>query len=178
NGNGDPIGDEFRVDLNTRPVGNSDIATDALDRVIAVWIDAGDALGENVFARRFDNNNTFLEPPFQVDIDPGEFGNQPIDAATIAADNDGGFVVVWRESDVVLYRRFDSSANPLTSEINVAPSTGVGSSFPDVAIDNQNIITILYPRREAVPESGDLVFARRFDENDNPIGEELRVDQG
>jgi len=97
----------------------------------------------------------------------------------LAAGAEGDLTVVWETvllsrpgGDIVL-RRFDTQGTPLTPEIRVTPPEMRQASSPQVAVDSQGRIAVLWAGQDAV---GWSLFLRGFRASGEPAGDAVRVD--
>ncbi len=153
------------------------IATDSNNHIIITWEDPRYS-DDNVFARIFDNIGNPLTNDFRVDQDPN-IGSDP----SIAVDSNDHFIITWEETrfdqnpenDDIFARIFDSTGNPLTNEYRVDQDTGTNEAVePVIATDSNNNFIIAW--NDSRNGNGDI-FARRFDINGAPLGDEFRIDQ-
>src|SRR5262245_37723190 len=87
-------GSEFRANTSTTADQNrAAVAALAEGRFVIVWSDSSglDGSGDGVFGQRFDSGGAKLGPQFRVNA--STTANQTLPA--VAADGEGGFVVVW-----------------------------------------------------------------------------------
>jgi len=99
-------------------------------------------------------------------------------AARVAADGGGRFVVVWAgtgpgDSSGVFARRYRSSGAPIGGEFLV--NSAVGSSEGYVAVDAVADVGFVVAWDATGDGYGYGVFARRFDANGAPIGDDFQV---
>jgi hypothetical protein len=95
-------------------------------------------------------------------------------APAVAVDPNGGFVVVWESDDQggdgtgIFGRRFDSLAKPVDDDFQVNSYTTGSESFPDVAIDPNGKIAIVW---QSLDLDGSLlgVFGRQYDSAGVPL---------
>jgi hypothetical protein len=112
---------------------------------------------------------------FRVNEDPAGPQVNP----DLAADAKGDLTVVWETvlpsrpgGDIVL-RRFDTQGTPLTPEIRVTPPEMRQAEGPQLAVDSQGRIAVLWWGEDAV---GRGLFLRGFRASGEPAGEPVRVD--
>jgi len=177
---GNALTDEFRVDQATglTEAGEPVIATNSNNEFTIAWTDFRAGHGD-IFARRFDMNGTPLENEFRIDQDTGFNDAGSPEIATAINNN---FIIAWTDyrsgHGDVLARIFDGNGNPLTNEFRVNQFTGFppGEAAEDsaIAINSNNRIIITWEDPRYVE---DMVFARIFDSNGNPLTDDFRVDQ-
>src|SRR5262245_28899231 len=101
-----PLGSEFQVNTySTNAQRYPSLAVDAEGDFVVVWESyTEDGSGFGIFARRFSSAGGPQASEFQVNL----FTTTHQGEATVAADSDGDFVVVWRSNsqDATLYGVF------------------------------------------------------------------------
>jgi len=101
--------------------------------------------------------------------------------AAIAMDNDGNFVVVWSSygqdgsSNGIFGRLYDPNCGRLGEEFQVNTTSSGNQTEPAVAMDAAAGFVVTWHGPGFVEEDEDDIFARRFDPNGLPVGEEFRV---
>jgi len=101
--------------------------------------------------------------------------------ADIAMDAEGNFLVVWSSyrqdghSGGVFGQRFDTGGNPVGEEFQVNTATQGNQTEPSVAVDAVGNFVIVWHGPQSVADSNEDIFARRFDANGQPLGDEFRV---
>jgi len=97
----------------------------------------------------------------------------------LAMDAAGNFVVVWTDTfqsghSGIFARRFDAAGHPLgTGEIHVDGGTGEEQAYPVVASDPKGNFVVVWQSLQDEATAG--VFARRYDTEGNPLGDEFRI---
>lgn len=172
-----PIGSEFLV--NTYTTGsqrNPAVAADSSGDFVVVWESLGqDGSAYGVFGQRFSSDGVPRGSEFRVNITTLE--NQR--AASVAASDDGGFVVVWQSNSQessydVRAQRFDSSGNRLGPTFQVNTYTSFDQRDPKVSVDSEGRFTVVWTSQR---QDGDGlgVFGQRFDPTGAPNGSEFQV---
>jgi hypothetical protein len=170
-----PAGAEFRVSTGSAALPTAPaVAMDPSGRSIVVWGKGGDIAG-----RRFDGSGRALDGELVVNTDTSAFHVKP----AVAVDALGGFVVVWESfepepSDYAIRgQRFDASGAPVGGEFRVDTATTDRQHHPVVAADPTGGFLLVWEghdlRGASLDSSG--IFAQRYDESGEPIGEELRI---
>ncbi len=107
--------------------------------------------------------------------------------SVIAGSDSGAFVVVWESEDQdgddfgIFARLFDSDGLPTSGEFQVNTYTTGGQTIPDVAMDPAGTgFVVVWSSTDfggGAHQDGDLggVFARVFDADGNPAGDEFQV---
>ena len=167
---GAAISADFQIDVYT--VGRQrDVAVAALPdgKFVVAW-HGGYYEGDPLFARRFDADGVAQSVQFQVSAATAVYPDVP----TVAAADDGAFVVVWEDSDSVSRLRgrlFDASGSPLGAEIDVA--SGGTPWRPNVAMSATGEFQVVWIE---VPDDGhNRVIARSFDADGNTLATEFQV---
>jgi hypothetical protein len=171
------IGSQFLV--NTYTTGsqrNPAVAADSLGNFVVVWESLGqDGSAYGVFGQRFSSDATPRGSEFRVNMTTAD--NQR--AASVAADDDGGFVVAWQSNSGqtsydVRAQRFDSGGNRLGSTFQVNTYSSFNQRDPDVTVDAEGRFTIVWAS-EVQDGDGRGVFGQQFDSTGAPNGSEFRV---
>ena len=101
--------------------------------------------------------------------------------AAIAMDNDGNFVVVWSSynqdgsSNGIFGRLYDPNCGQLGEEFQVNTTSSGNQTEPAVAMDAAAGFVVTWHGPGLVEEDEEDIFARRFDTDGLPIGDEFRV---
>jgi len=96
-------------------------------------------------------------------------------------DEDGNFVVVWSSygqdgsSNGIFGRLFDSNCGQLGEEFQVNAASSGNQTEPAVAMDAAAGFVVTWHGPGFIEEDREDIFARRFDPNGLPVGEEFRV---
>lgn len=95
-----------------------------------------------------------------------------------AAASATGFVVVWSSLDSSHYgvfaRRYDTSGNPLSGELQVNTVEAAAQIDPDVASGPGGEFVVVWAGDDQDGD-GAGIFAQRFDASGNPAGDEFQV---
>jgi len=101
--------------------------------------------------------------------------------AAIAMDEDGNFVVVWSSygqdgsSNGIFGRLFDANCGRLGEEFQVNTTSSGNQTEPAVAMDAAAGFVVTWHGPGFIEEDREDIFARRFDPNGLPVGDEFRV---
>lgn len=175
-GSGNPIGSRFLV--NTYTEADEDypaVAPDGEGGFVVVWEGHRGAAGLSVFGQRFDASGS----PVGVEFPLGSSTSEPQGRPEIVRESSGGFFVVWESEGVaapalgLVGRRFDDSANPLSSEFQVNTHTTGLQARPVAAAATDGVVVVWHSENQ--DGSGDGVYAQRFDREGNRVGSEFRV---
>jgi hypothetical protein len=159
---GAPLGPEFAVNTYTTNEQIRPAVSVAGDQGFVVAWDSWqqDGSGYAVQGRRYDATGTPLGPEFQVNAYTTGMQEYP----DVAADDDRGFVVLWRGSQDGSYRsvharRFDASGLATTGDLLVNTYTTGFQQYQSVATDGAgNYIVVWYTPHPA--DSADTVGQR------------------
>jgi hypothetical protein len=159
---GQAVAGEFQVNLWT--VDHQDYPSVALDAdgdFVIVWQSLfQDGYGHGVFGRRFDSAGNAQGGELQI----AATGTASEYDAAVAAEDDGDFVVTWESHAAydfhVFMRRFDSSGNAETGDIQVNTYTANSAARPQVSASGSRFVIAW----QTLGEDGDGfgVFAQRF----------------
>jgi hypothetical protein len=159
---GGAVADEFQVNLSTGDAQDyPSVALDADGDFVIVWQSLfQDGYGEGVFGRRFDSAGNALGGELQIAATntASEYD------AVVAAEDDGDFVVAWESAAAydfhVFLRRFDSSGDAQTGDIQVNTFTVSSGARPNVSASGSRFVIAW----QTPGEDGDGfgVFAQRL----------------
>jgi len=178
NENGVAQGGEFAVNTFTTSTQEAPSAgMDSAGNFVIVWMSfAGDGSGFGISGQRFSTAGAPLGGEFVVNTTTS--GNQMSPSVAMALG--GEFVVVWQSPDQdgdqegIFARRYDSSGNPLSSEIPVNTYTTDRQFRASVDIEPTGGFVVAW-QSEGQDGNGSGVFARRFDALGAPISGELAL---
>ncbi|MEM9540606.1 MAG: S8 family serine peptidase [Cyanobacteria bacterium P01_E01_bin.42] len=174
------IGDEFQVNTYTsdhqmRPA----IASLSDGSFVITWESEGqDDKFRGIFAQRYDNLGNPLGQEFQVNtrIDGAE--NNP----DITALSDGSFLITWHPYSISSYdgvfaQRYDSQGNKVGSEFQLDTTQPHYQSFPKITgLSDGGYVAIWQSHQLNVfNETAADLYGRRFDANNNPIGDDFLI---
>lgn len=175
---GVPIGGGFRINSFTTGDQHSPaVAADGQGGFVVVWqSDSQDGAGWGVFGQRYDASGLPLGGEFQVNSYTFEDQERP----SVAADGARRFVVVWQSygqdgsHSGVFGQRFDAGGSPAGPEFQVNLTTAWTQYGPAVAADESGDFVVAW---NSLFQDGDVlgVFARRFDADGSPLGDEFQV---
>ena len=184
---GMPVGGEFQVNTYTTSLQRYP-AVAPLDGggFVVVWSSGGssgtDTSNNSVQGQRFDSTGAPAGAEFQVNT----YTTSSQDFSTVAPDESGGFIAVWRSEgsagtdtsgDSIQARRFDAEGVPQGSEFQVNAYT-TGNQFGySVGPDGTGGLVIVWESAASgeTDTSGDSMHARRFDAAGNPAGDQFQV---
>lgn len=99
----------------------------------------------------------------------------------LASDGSDLFVVTWdsyrqhSQSGDIYARLFDSRAIAITDEFRVNQAATGNQKLPDVAMDADGYFIIVWQSLDPNSNPHEIVFARRFDPNGTPLGNQFRL---
>jgi hypothetical protein len=161
---GTRLGGEFQV--NTYTTNNQVYPTVAMASsgdFVVVWESPQDGSTYGVFGQRFNASGSPLGAEFQVNT----YTTSYQDVATVTADLQGNFVVVWGSNNqdgsggAIMARRFASNGSARGTEFRVNTYTTNSQQGASIAADGVGNFTVAW---ESFPQdgSGRGVFAQRF----------------
>jgi len=170
----DPFGVELQI--NTTTVGsqaNPDVAMGSTGNFVVCWQD--DSGGDtDIKAQRYGYPYTAQGGEISVAT-----GTNPQEAATIAMDSSGNFVVCWEEfwgpDYDIGFRMFNSSGTATTAQLAVAGTVGVNERAPAVAMSPSGSFVACWARWNGVDFD---VKAQRFDSTGTAVGAQIPVGSG
>lgn len=176
--NGDKLGNEFQA--NTYTNGHQEypsIAMDINSNFVITWMSEGqDGSSYGIYAQRFDSNGNKLGNEFRVNTYMDGIQAWP----AIAMDSQGNFVITWASylqdgSPQNIYaQRFDSSGNKLGGEFRVNTYLDSFQIDPAIVMGSQGNFVITW-QSDGQDGSGSGIYARRYDAQGNPLGNEFIV---
>ncbi len=164
-----PLAPEFQANTyTTGRQGHPGVASAGDGSFVVVWARGPGSPG--IFARTYDDHGAPEGSEFQVNSGSAVPGQYP----SVAADESGGFVVVWGDGDNANShgQRFDSSGAPVGSQLALArvqPKTASDSAGDFVVVSSQLHTPVIGP---TFP--GNLV-GQRFDDSGASSGAEFVV---
>jgi hypothetical protein len=184
---GAAVATEFQV--NTYTSGTQAYPSVAIDDdgdFVVVWSSFGqDGSSYGVFGRRFSAAGTplgteFLANSYTLSSQSGANSPPANGGPEVAADDNGGFVVVWNSAGQdgsgggIFGRRFDATGMALAQEFMVNTYTSSAQSYPTLDLDANGDFLVTW---QGFGQDGDLagVFARRFASSGTALGVEFQV---
>jgi hypothetical protein len=120
--------------------------------------------------------------PFAGDVAfsfPINLASLPAASPQVAVDSKGSFYVVWSggptggatgptNSQGIFFRRSDDGGDSFTNQLNVAPSVSISPAYPQVAVDSNSNVNIVWEQPTGVLKGDgsdmfNVVFARSTD---------------
>jgi hypothetical protein len=171
---------DYTTNLQRRPA----IAMNGSGKFVVVWESAGspgnDASLFSVQARRYGPGGAAAGPQFQVNT----FTTLVQSSASVAIDEDGGFVVTWHSSQHTLdptgsvhTQRYDSNGNPVWFEELVNNHTTGAQRAPVVAATASGEFVVAWESFGSDGDDGDnySIQARRINAGGLPTGYQFQV---
>jgi hypothetical protein len=171
-------GGEFQVNTyTTLDQFSAFVATDGRRNFVVVWESAGqDGSGYGIFGQRYNASGARLGGEFRVNT----YTPQDQEAAVVAADRAGNFVVVWTSNDQdgdqlgVFGQRFDATGAPRGVEFRVNSYTTGDQRTASVAMDASGNFVVVW-QSPGQDGDNDGIFGQRFDAAGARQGAEFRV---
>lgn len=166
---GKPLGDVFQVSTRPGDQSNAVVASDGDGNFVVAW--AGlDGSTTRILARCYDRHGIPLGDEIEVHAqNRGTFL-----AVARAASSD--FFVVWTDSDSsdtgIFARPYDPFGLPRSDAFQVNTEESGFQHSPAVAADATGNFAVVW---EGMDEDLQGIFARRYDRDANPLGDEFRV---
>jgi hypothetical protein len=146
---GIPLGEEFRISLNTTITERDpEVASTGDGSFVVVW--ETETSLDGVFGQRFDSSGYPVGGEFQVNSTPGA------ENPDLSSDEEGNFVVVY---DRLRGRAFAPDGTPLGGEFPIKSSAARFVSAPSVAFDAVGNFVVGWSDADA---HLDGIFVRRF----------------
>lgn len=153
-------------DLATGDHVNPSVAVDDSGHFIVAWqSNEVSANGDDIYARRFDENDVPLDAfPFRVNANAGGAQQYP----AVAIDGDGDFVVAWQSNanagptpDDIVYRRFAWNGAAQSEDETIADSGRRNQRVPSLAMSPTGDFVLAWT---SIAQDGDMggLYARRF----------------
>lgn len=176
--NGQPVGNEFRVNTVTQNRQMwQDVAVDASGRFVVAWKCAvgQNGVADQIKARRFDASGNPLGEELLASSYPESYKS----TASVGVAPDGRFVVVWdsgsdQDGDAcgIFGQRFDAQAQPVGTEMQLNAMTAGYQSMPNVAMDADGSFLVAWESFSGQPDGW---WVRRFGPDGTAQGDEIIV---
>lgn len=173
--NGVALGPEFVVNAEPSVCRYPDVAADANGNFAVVWMD--DASGNSIMARLFDPNGAPRTETFEVNT----VGFRSVTRPSIAMDSAGYFAVTWdgdpnlAKLDDIHARVYEPNGAPLGDQILVNTTLDGPQGYPQVAVSEIAEFVIVWESRVDPNINERDIFARRFNDFGQPLGDEFQV---
>lgn len=173
------FGEEFLVnDVTLDEQGTPDVAIAPNGNFVVVWqSDDQDGDEGGIFAQIYDPlGNALRSEDIPINVTTVEDQTEP----TVAIAPNGDFVVVWTGEDFdgedkgIAARRFSSTGNPQSGEIQVNTFTDFEQEEPAIAMAADGSFIVTW-RSDGLDGSGGSIAAQRFNSSGRSIGNEFVV---
>jgi len=173
---GNKNADEFQINNYTSSFQQFPSITTLGDgSFVVVWESFGQDVGDSaykggIYGKRYNSDGSVLNDEFQIN---SYTYDKQIDAS-VAALNDGGFIVAWTSSDQDGYwstaaQRYDANNNRIGGEFRLDSNRDGAQTNPIVTGLNDGGFVAVWN------SWSDGVYGQRFDENGNIVGAEFKV---
>ena len=173
---GTSAGDWFAVSSERHvPEGGAQVAVLEDGSFVVTWSWSAFIAGENVgdvFARRFSQDGQPLGDQFLVSRETGHAVS-----ATIAATDNGGFVIVWTSNNLVLSRAYTADGTEVNADPIVISDSADKYSLAMRALPDGDLL-VIWSRADPAEDGWFFergLFASRLDASGKPIAEPFRV---
>jgi len=170
---GNPLGGNLKVnEPHNAHHQFPDIASDSLGNFIIAWADARDGTFQ-IYGQYYQSNGAAIGNNFGISSDAGQTstGN-----ASVAMNNKGDFVAFWQNTyqgaSQIYGQRYSNTRVQDGGNFQVNDNTVSNHIFPDVAIDNNGNIVVVWEEERAGQYD---IYAQRFDNNGNPLWGNFKV---
>ncbi len=185
--NGLPLGGEFQV--NTYTTADQKwpaVAVEPDGDFVVVWTSEGsfetDTDSYSIQGQRYDSDGSPLGGEFQVNT----YTTSDQHDTSVAVDQDGDFVVVWRsrgslgtdtDGSSIQGQRYDSDGFPVGGEFQVNTYTTSFQSQPSVSSDQDGGFVVVWRNlgRSGTDTDGVSIQGQRYDSDGLPVGGEFQV---
>ena len=169
-GSGNPYGAEFQVNTYTTSDQRLPV-TAALSNggFVITWSSYGqDGDSSGIFAQRYDGSGNPDGAEFQVNA--YTTGSQA--GSSIAALNNGDFVVTWNSNTSIFAQHYDASGNSKGAEFQVNTPFTSAYNATATALNNGGFVLTWTLSK---PNNKSSIFAQRYDGSGNSNGAEFQV---
>jgi hypothetical protein len=172
-----PVGSEFEVNTHVLEYqGSPAVAPGSSGGFVVAWHGYPPASAYSVFARRF----TISAAPLTDDFRVNTHTTNKHQAAAIASDSSGNFVVAWVSFSQdgsgygVYAQRYSSDGSAVDGEFRVNTNTTGYQSYPSIAPLAAGGFVVVWNTNAF--RAGAAIAGQRFDASGQQIGGEFRVD--
>ncbi len=173
--NGSGRGGEILTDDPLNDCRNPDVAVDGSGSFVVTWLRETGA--DRIVARRFDPNGVPAGEPFEVSTARITSITRP----SISMNSLGYFVIAWdgdpnrAGDDDIHVRRYDPNAVPQGEPLIVNTLCAGAQQWPQVALNEGGEFVLVWEHNAADPNLATEIFARSFDPNGRPTGDQLQL---
>ena len=175
---GSPVGGEFQVNVTTTEEQQEPAVAALADGGFVVIWQSKDQDGDHwgIYGRRYDDTGATVGADVRIN---STISNEQRDPS-IAALDDGGFVIVWQSKDQdgdnwgVYGQRYDSAGNPVEFEFPINTETSDEQRDPSVSALADGGFFVTWQSRD---QDGDHwgVYGQRFNADGDPLGDEIQI---
>jgi len=170
--------EEFQVNTYTsgdqkRPT----VAVDNYGNFVITWSSEDqDGSDNGVYAQRFDKTGKQIGEEFQVNTYTNDSQFEPI----VLMDAEGNFVIVWSSEDQdgsgkgIFAQRYDKNGLEIGDEFQVNTYTSENQYYHSASMNDSGSFVVTWSSLYQ-DESQSGVYAQRFDNSGNMIGDEIQV---
>ena len=173
--NGNLLGNEFQVNTYTESYQRYPAIAMNDEGFVITWYSAGqDGSNYSIYAQQYDIGGNPLGNEFQVNTYTENTQCYPA-----IAMNDEGYIITWQSKDQdgsnygIYAQRYDIGGNPLGNEFQVNTYTQDNQRNPAITMNDKRFIITWTSYGQDGSEHG--VYAQRYDDKGNPVGQEFQV---
>ena len=141
---------------------------------VVTW-STGDTTDDDVYAEIYDDQGNVVTAEFQVNTTTTNVQ----DEVSVAALDDGGFVVVWATDDTgdfdINGQRYDASGTAVGSEFTVNTTTTNSQDIPEVAALEDGGWLVTWTADTAQDGTGTGIYAQRYNSDGTTNGSEFLI---
>ena len=171
-------GAEFQVNTTTADKQEvPSVAALADGGFVIVWeSDNQDGDRGGIYAQRYDSTSSAVGAEFQINTTTADEQTDP----SVAALDDGGFVVVWQSRDQdgdnwgVFSQRYDSAGSAVGAETQVNSTTTQAQDTAAVTALGDGGFVIVWQSRDQDGDK-DGIYGQRFDSSGATVGSEFQI---
>ncbi|MEQ9124703.1 MAG: cadherin repeat domain-containing protein, partial [Alphaproteobacteria bacterium] len=172
NSSGTKVGGEVRVNTHTTfNQSDSDVEGLSDGGYVVAWESFNqDGDRDGIYLQRFDASGTKVGSEIQVN----DVGAGDQDDPTLAALDDGGFIVAWEDGSRIVAQRFDENGDRVDANFIVSADTSSPKQDVEaIGLDNGGFLVTWVS--DGQDGSGQGVYAQMYDAAGDPIGDEMRI---
>lgn len=177
NAGGDPVGEEFRVNIYTTGLQQyANVAMSADGGFVVTWQSENqDGSGSGIYARRYDSAGAPQGGEFRINTYTIGAQSDP----SISMNDSGAFIVTWVSSQDgsgtgIMGRRYDAAGMPIGGEFIVNGNASGNQSSPSAGIQSNGDFTVTWSS-EFYDGSQQGIYARQFRADGTYYSSDFRV---
>ena len=171
-------GSEFQINTTTADRQENPSVAALSDGGFVVTWDSNNQDGDNegVFGQRYDSTGSAVGSEFQINTTTADEQKEP----SVAALDDGGFVVVWQSKNQdgdnwgIYSQRYDSAGLPVGSETQVNATTLQAQDNPSITALGDGGFVIAWQSNNQDGDK-DGIYGQRFDSTGAVVGSEFQI---